>query len=42
MLRISFALAFTGIFGVFSDLELSTLTIKEVARDINIKRIKAF
>ena len=33
MLRISFALAFTGIFGVFSDLGLSTLTIREVARD---------
>jgi len=33
MLRISFALAFTGIFGVFSDLGLSTLTVREVARD---------
>jgi len=30
---LSFALAFTGIFGVFSDLGLSTLTIREVARD---------
>jgi O-antigen/teichoic acid export membrane protein len=29
----SFALAFTGIFGVFSDLGLSTLTVREVARD---------
>ena len=29
----SFWLAFTGIFGVFSDLGLSTLTIREVARD---------
>jgi len=28
MLRISFALAFTGIFGVFSDLGLSTLTVR--------------
>jgi O-antigen/teichoic acid export membrane protein len=33
MLRISFALAFTGIFGVFSDLGLSTLKVREVARD---------
>jgi O-antigen/teichoic acid export membrane protein len=30
---LSFALAFTGIFGVFADLGLSTLTIREVARD---------
>jgi len=30
---LSFALAFTGIFGVFADLGLSTLTIGEVARD---------
>ena len=30
---LSFALAFTGIFGVFSDLGLSTLTIRDVARD---------
>ena len=30
---LSFALAFTGIFGVFSDLGLSTLTVREVARD---------
>ncbi|MDP2845891.1 MAG: oligosaccharide flippase family protein, partial [Candidatus Methanoperedens sp.] len=30
---LSFALAFTGIFGVFSDLGLSTLTTREVARD---------
>jgi len=29
----SFALAFTGIFGVFLDLGLSTLTVREVARD---------
>ena len=27
------SLAFTGIFGVFSDLGLSTLTVREVARD---------
>ena len=33
MLRISFALVFTGIFGVFSDLGLSTLTVREAARD---------
>ncbi len=33
MRRISFALAFTGIFGVFSDLGLSTLTVREVAMD---------
>lgn len=30
---LSFALAFTGIFGVFADLGLSTLTTREVARD---------
>jgi O-antigen/teichoic acid export membrane protein len=30
---LSFALAFTGIFGVFSDLGLSTLTVREVSRD---------
>ena len=30
---LSFALAFTGIFGVFTNLGLSTLTVREVARD---------
>lgn len=30
---LSFALAFTGIFGVFTDFGLSSLTIREVARD---------
>jgi len=30
---VSFALAFTGIFGVFNDLGLGQLTIREVARD---------
>ena len=30
---LSFALAFTGIFSVFSDLELGPLTVREVARD---------
>jgi len=30
---LSFALAFTGIFGVFSDLGLGSLTVREVARD---------
>ena len=30
---LSFALAFTGIFGVFSDLGLRNLTVREVARD---------
>lgn len=30
---LSFALAFTGMFGVFADLGLSTLTVREVARD---------
>lgn len=33
ILRCSFALAFTGIFGVFSDLGLRQLTVREVARD---------
>jgi len=32
MLRLSFALAFTGTFGVVSDLGLSTLMVREVAR----------
>jgi len=35
---LSFALAFTGIFGVFSDLGLSTLTVREVARDKSLAR----
>ena len=39
---LSFALAFTGIFWVFLDLGLSTLAVREVARDINIKLSKAF
>jgi O-antigen/teichoic acid export membrane protein len=30
---LSFALAFTGIFGIFSDLGLRTLTVRDVARD---------
>ncbi len=30
---LSFALAFTGIFGVFADFGLSTLTVRDVARD---------
>lgn len=30
---LSFAIAFTGIFGIFADLGLSTLMIREVARD---------
>jgi len=30
---LSLALAFTGIFGIFSDLGLNTLTVREVARD---------
>ena len=30
---LSFALAFTGIFSVFSDLGLGPLTVREVARD---------
>ena len=29
---LSFALAFTGIFGVFSDLGLSTLTVKKITK----------
>ena len=33
MLRISFALAFTRHFDVFSNLGLSTLTVREVARE---------
>ena len=33
MPRCSFALAFTAIFGVFADLGLRTLTVREVARD---------
>jgi O-antigen/teichoic acid export membrane protein len=32
-MRCSFALAFTGIFGVFADLGLRQLTVREVARD---------
>ena len=35
---LSFALAFTGIFAVFMDLGLSTLTIREVARDKSITK----
>ena len=35
---LSFALAFTGIFGVFSDLGLSTLTVREAARDKSLAR----
>ena len=39
MLRsLSFALAFTGIFGVFSDLGLSTLVVREVARDKSLAK----
>ncbi|KAF5432375.1 Membrane protein involved in the export of O-antigen and teichoic acid [Candidatus Methanophagaceae archaeon] len=30
---LSFALAFTGIFGVFADLGLRQLTVRDVARD---------
>ena len=30
---LSFALAFTGIFGIFPDLGLGQLTVREVARD---------
>ena len=30
---LSFALAFTGIFGVFADLGLGTFTVRKVARD---------
>ncbi|MEI6103231.1 MAG: flippase [Methanothrix sp.] len=33
---ISFALAFTSIFGVFTDLGLNTLTVREVARNKNL------
>ena len=39
---LSFALAFTGIFGVFSDLGLRQLTERDVASNINIKLSKAF
>jgi len=39
---ISFALAFTGIFAVFSDLGLRPLTIREVARDKSLASIKSF
>jgi len=35
---LSFALAFTGIFGVFSDLGLSTLTVREVARNKSLAK----
>ena len=42
MLRLSFALAFTGIFGVFSDLGLSTLTVREVARDKSLAGNRKF
>ena len=35
---LSFALAFTGIFGVFSDLGLGSLTIREVARDESLAK----
>lgn len=35
---LSFALAFTGIFGVFSDLGLSPLTVREVARDKSLAK----
>ena len=35
---LSFALAFTGIFGVFSDLGLDSLTIREVARDKSLAK----
>ena len=35
---LSFALAFTGIFGVFSNLGLSMLTVREVARDKSLAR----
>ena len=30
---LSFALAFTGVFGIFSNLGLNTLAVREVARD---------
>lgn len=32
---LSFALAFTGIFSIFADLGLNTLTVREIARDIS-------
>ena len=35
---LSFALAFTGIFGVFIDLGLSPLTVREVARDKSLAK----
>lgn len=35
---LSFALAFTAIFGVFTDIGLSTLTIREVARDKSLAK----
>lgn len=35
---LSFALAFTGIFGVFSDLGLGPLTVREVARDKSLAK----
>ena len=35
---LSFALAFTGIFGVFADLGLSPLTVREVARDKSLAK----
>jgi len=35
---LSFALAFTGIFGVFSDSGLGSLTIREVARDKSLAK----
>lgn len=35
---LSFALAFTGIFGVFSDLGLGSLTVREVARDKSLAK----
>jgi len=35
---LSFALAFTGIFGVFGDLGLQQLTVREVARDKSLAR----
>ena len=35
---LSFALAFTAIFGAFSDLGLSTLAVREVARDKSLAR----
>jgi len=35
---LSFALAFTGIFGVFTDLGLRSLTVREVARDKSLAK----